>query len=1028
MNPKFRLLLKTILTLVFILIVTAFAVPLLFKKEIMQAIKSKANETIQGKMDFQTLDISLFKNFPKWTITLREPTLISYVADTTQLFAAKSFSAEIDFWNLIAKSEKLEIKGLSLIKPQINLIQYPDGRSNFQLMQPTTSTQKESAISLSIRHYRIEDGDISYRDSSIQLNILGLDHEGSIDLSGKLYDLQCSTGIKRFNLNSGSVNYFSNASLSNKLKVKYDESQQSVEFTENSTKLNALTLELIGKISKPDSLSTQLDLKFKAPGNEFSELFSLVPKAYTSDYKDLNSSGRFSLEGEIKGTYNGIKKQYPHWKFECVTENGSVQYRNMPVRLDQVNLKFYSENTADDLSNAFLQVKPMDFMLNQRPFHIDLSMRRLYNNPQIETAIKGSIDLKDIKGLIPSLKETELSGLISTDIDLNCTESQVIQEQFDQIRFAGYLNFDKVRYKPIESPAIEVNAARLDFSPQYCKITQGKIYLGKSDLLLEGELKNPLAVIQENGKSSGMMKVKGSLMDANEWLSTPGQTASSNEPSTVPALGKRISLQWKAEYDLIRYEDYQVKNASAEGNYSDDRFKISTMKLNVNSADLTGTMEVEPLLDFAMNDKTLRGNVNLETDYFDADNFMNNGNVPTASQPTEPFAVPKGMDLNIKFKGKRVKYSKLDLTDVIADLNVIEDELQFNQLSTSSMGGKMLLSGIYNTSNPQQPKFDLKYDMKNLQFAKIFESIKTFSLIAPIAKFIEGQFNSAFLFSGSLDKNMNPDLSNINIKGIFETINAAIKNYKPIEAISSKLNIKELKNLNLKNTKNYFTVENGTVTVKELTTKINDLDLSIAGTSKIQGPMDFNFKIRIPRNKLNTGIVGEVAESGLGFLKNIASKAGVPLESGSHVNVLVNMKGALLNPALSFKLLGSDGQELGDQTKAVVSDVADKVKDSLNKRAEQEIDKAKEKALKEAQRVEDSLKKVAAQKIEEEKSKILDKAANEASKHVDSAIVNKGKEILKDKAGKKVDEILKDSTVDQIKDKMKDWNPFKKKK
>ncbi|MFN8329898.1 MAG: hypothetical protein U0T81_01540 [Saprospiraceae bacterium] len=45
-------------------------------------------------------------------------------------------------------------------------------------------------------------------------------------------------------------------------------------------------------------------------------------------------------------------------------------------------------------------------------------------------------------------------------------------------------------------------------------------------------------------------------------------------------------------------------------------------------------------------------------------------------------------------------------------------------------------------------------------------------------------------------------------------------------------------------------------------------DLSIAGTTKIQGPMDFNFKIRIPRNKLNVGAVGEVAESGLGFLKN----------------------------------------------------------------------------------------------------------------------------------------------------------------
>ncbi|MFN8329897.1 MAG: hypothetical protein U0T81_01535 [Saprospiraceae bacterium] len=45
--------------------------------------------------------------------------------------------------------------------------------------------------------------------------------------------------------------------------------------------------------------------------------------------------------------------------------------------------------------------------------------------------------------------------------------------------------------------------------------------------------------------------------------------------------------------------------------------------------------KAEPPLDFAMNDKILKGNVNIETDYFDADNFMNSGNVQTAFEEAE---------------------------------------------------------------------------------------------------------------------------------------------------------------------------------------------------------------------------------------------------------------------------------------------------------------------------------------------------------------------------------------------------------
>ena len=46
-------------------------------------------------------------------------------------------------------------------------------------------------------------------------------------------------------------------------------------------------------------------------------------------------------------------------------------------------------------------------------------------------------------------------------------------------------------------------------------------------------------------------------------------------------------------------------------------------------------------------------------------------------------------------------------------------------------------------------------------------------------------------------------------------------------------------------------------------------------------------------------------------------------------------------------------------------------------------------------------------------------------------MLNKGKDVLNEKLGKEADKILKEGgqkEVEQIKDKVQEWNPFKKKK
>ncbi|MBK8153350.1 MAG: hypothetical protein IPK61_10040 [Saprospiraceae bacterium] len=81
----------------------------------------------------------------------------------------------------------------------------------------------------------------------------------------------------------------------------------------------------------------------------------------------------------------------------------------------------------------------------------------------------------------------------------------------------------------------------------------------------------------------------------------------------------------------------------------------------------------------------------------------------------------------------------------------------------------------------------------------------------------------------------------------------------------------------------------------------------------------------------------------------------------------------------------------------------------------------------EAKRVEDSLRRVANEKIKEAEQKAVDQVKKEAGKYVDTTLINKGKDVLNDKAGKVLNESTKEE-IEKAKEKLKNWDPFKKKK
>ena len=1049
MNSKLKWFLRLIGIFVLVIILLAILVPVLYKKEIKEKLKQGINQEINGNFDFADISLSILKHFPRLSLSIENPVILSYEhRDTTMLFRSEKLDLDFDFWNVISKSEVLTIKAFYLIKPEINLISFPDSTANFNLLKsdPNVEKQNESPLRLILDHYEIKSGEIVLDDrlNRISVEAKNFNHAGSGNFKNNLVSLKTKTNIEALSYISSNLTLLRNCKILSELDLEIDQDSSIYSIQKGDFSINALKVLINGNLKLNVDGSNSLNLSIESPGTEFKELFSLIPNAYKGDFKDLQSTGHFNLKGKIAGILNTKQNVFPDWDFMIKVINGGIQYPGMSVSLEKVNMDLTTSNRGPDMDKAYIKINPFNFELNKNPIHGFLFLDQLMGNTHFLGEIKGVFSLDDYKKFMPLDEQVQLSGKLDCDFNFDLDKQMIDQATYDKMKVAGFLKINSLIYKDPSMPSIGIPNMELQFDNSSCVIKQSKILFGKSDIELNGILTNPFALIIDKGYSTGKISFNGKYLDVNEWMEENAPIgdqknniyAIPDTSSFVLDLIHKLEISFIGTYNKIVYDSYKIENAYLDGELKRDRIVLHSLKISVNNNPMSVTGVLESPMAYAMQNKTLKGSLQINGNRFDLVSFMGDeapqGNSVSNGEPTsEPFVVPENMDLDLLFDIGTLVYDKWQLDKAKGLIEILDNEMQIHNFQTSTLGGNMVLNGIYNTSNPQKPHFDMKYDMTKLKFSKAYESIVSFKILAPIAKFIEGSFNSSIVFSGNMNKDMMPDFASLNVNGIIETLDGVIKGYKPLEQVAERLNIKELKSVSLQNTKNWFNIENGSVYLKPATKKVNDVEMIFSGSHKISGPMDYDFTFKIPRSKFQNNSIGSAAETGISFLKNLASKTGYNLDIGKNVNVLVNFSGKLLDPKINFKLLGTDGKSLEDEAKNTMNDAVDKAKDSLMRKAESELEKEKQKVIKETKRIEDSIRVAISKKTEEEKKKILEKAAKEAEKYVDSNLLNKGKDVLNEKLGKEADKILKEGgqkEVEQIKDKVQEWNPFKKKK
>ena len=133
MKKILRKTLKIIGIMLLVLIAAAFLIPVLFKKQITTLVKNEINKSLVAKVDFKDVSLSLFRHFPKISISLDELTVIGtdeFAKDT--LIAAKTLDASVNLISAI-KGKDIKVYGVFLESPRIHALVNKTGKANWDI-------------------------------------------------------------------------------------------------------------------------------------------------------------------------------------------------------------------------------------------------------------------------------------------------------------------------------------------------------------------------------------------------------------------------------------------------------------------------------------------------------------------------------------------------------------------------------------------------------------------------------------------------------------------------------------------------------------------------------------------------------------------------------------------------------------------------------------------------------------------------------------------------------------------------------
>lgn len=925
--------------LIVLLLAAAFIIPIAFKDDIVAAINKEINKSVNADVvyDVEKFDLTLFRNFPNITAEMRDLGVINRAPfEGEVLFATESFEVEVNLKEILF-GDQLRVKGISLIRPIINVKVLKDGRANYDIAVPSedtvATTEEPSNFSFGIDHWEIVDGDITYNDESLPflMSLKGVNHSGSGDFTQDVFDLKTKTVADTVTIAFDGTEYLSNKRAEIDATVSISEAYTKYTFKENTAKLNDFAMSFDGWF-KMNENDFGMDIAFKSPENSFKSILSLVPGMYTESFNNIETKGELAFNGFVKGTYS--EKQMPAFNLNLLVKDAMFKYPELPTPVNNINVDLLVDNKDGIIDNTVIDLKKLHLDFGSNPVDAKALITKMYPT-NVDATVAAKLNLAELNKMFP-MEGLEMKGSYAINLNAKGVYDS-LKKTIPAIDAAMSLASGYVKSKDFPLPLQDMHFTST------VKNTSGKLaetFITVKDfsVLMDGEKFSADLLLQNLDDYTWDLKAKGGIdiEKMTKLFPVEGMTLAGKVKADIETKGKYSDVQAE-RYDKLptsgsaslkdfKYvtKDLPTVTLSQAGMVFDPK-KIELQNVNgtIGKSDFNVSGSVLNYLGYIFGkNETIKGVVNFNSTLLDLNEFMSDSEEPAAAADTAALSVipvPQNIDFLLKSNVKTVKLMNYTMTNASGDVLVKDGVANLSGLKFNMLGGGFVVDGTYNTKDIAHPKYDLGLKIENVSMKEASSASSLVSTYAPIAGMVNGNFSTDFKISGELLKDMMPNMATVNGGGLIKIAQAALKDSKLISGITSLTKLNDANEVTMKDVLMSAAIKDGRLSVKPFDVKFGNYKTTITGSTGLDQSIDYTLKMDVPAGKLGTQLNGFLAE-----------KTGAKTDPNGNVPVTIGLGGSVTNPS----------------PKLIMDEQKQQVKEAATAVAKEEGTKAIEKAVK----------------------------------------------------------------------------------
>lgn len=601
-NIEMKKILKISAIIIAVIVVLLLITPFLFEGKIIKIVKQTVNENIDAKFEFADADISLLRNFPNVSVGIDKLSIINnapFEGDT--LVYAEKAHLSLPFMQIFNNAgEPYSITSFEIDGAVVNILTDEDGNANYDIAkesssetpgsqqkeETSTTSQSDDALSLSVDSYEITNSKIKYYDQEgkMYFELDEFNHSGNGDLSTSVSELDTRTStLVSFAMDS--VKYLNRNPVNLDAVIGVDLDQNKYTFLDNKAMVNQLELVFDGFVQLNEN-SQEVDINFNTPSTDFKNFLAVIPEEYSKDISDVETTGDFSVVGELKGIVD--QTHIPTFDIAINSDNASFRYPDLPQAVKNIHIDAKIANQTGIVENTFVDIKKLDFQIAEDVFSANAQIKNLMDNPLVNAALKGRINLANLSQAYPFDLEAPLKGVLDANLSTNFDMNSIEKSQYQNTKNSGTLVLKGFEYSSDElKNPVQINDAAMAFTGGNVKLNSFVAKTGQTDLSATGTIENFLGYMFNKETLKGNFNLNSNTFVIDDFMmaSTEEEEASVEPKSESETTQTTPQTTEQSSEEAIKIPSFLEATINAKAN--------KVIYDNLTLKDVSGTLVIK---------------------------------------------------------------------------------------------------------------------------------------------------------------------------------------------------------------------------------------------------------------------------------------------------------------------------------------------------------------------------------------------------------------------------------------------------